>query len=108
MARERRHYRDGDSGDEKKKRSKRDKGEGLQELVDEALSRLRTLDSQHELLKQKTNAMEKQILILKRAVLIEKKELLDLQKLEQQRRRALVQLEAEKDTEPMQEAEEEV
>lgn len=81
-----RHRQSDDETEDKEKhaRSKRDDTEELRTVVDESLSRIRSLDSEVDLLKQKVNAIIKDLLILKRAVIIEKNEIKGLQSTKEQ------------------------
>jgi SMC interacting uncharacterized protein involved in chromosome segregation len=63
------------------------------DMVDKLTEQVRTMDSEIDLLKQKMNAMIRQINVLKRVVLSEKKEikgLFDEQELEKQRFESMI------------------
>lgn len=65
--------------DKKSGESKGRRDSGQEDLVNNLMEEVRTIDSEIDLLKQKVNAIIRQINVLKRVVLSEKKDIKDLQ-----------------------------
>jgi len=79
-------HRDRDKKDKKKKRSGGKKGEmeDMMTLVNNQVEQVRTMDSEIDLLKQKMNLVIRELNVLKRVALSEKKDIKDLQVAEEQ------------------------